>query len=726
MEVWKKVYDRFDIEQIQREETLFGLANGVLQSRAYFAEDFSGPTSRNAYLPPYALVDWSGLSLEIDGESIDLAQAKVEDYEHQLNLKEGNLKRSMLVKLKNKHSLKIECTSFCSWEKPEVIGLRYSIIPINLPSTLQLSLELRAPVQKAWREVSRQNQSNEGFILLQKNQDYVCSGMRYAIFQDAYKLECNPQTDSPSEHIRHQISLTLPKGSQTTIYKFTAHHHSGKYPAERLIQQCQKSLTDVFSKGFTLLLTEQAEVWRNWWDKQAFSIQADSSTELHFCYNLYQLQQLSGKEQVILPGRAFSWEQQQGQDWGQEVFLLPYYLWRGENKLGLQLLEYRYEHLEQAQSFATKLGFARGSALYPAQSWHGRETLTDSRLSEQQIFRNGLIAWAIHYHRQHTDDTSFLSEKGAEILVALARFFADRVNYSPRKQAYVLLATTGPNEYESSVSNNWLTNYLCQWTLKYTVEVLQWLRENEAVRYAGLIGKTDLDFSAETRNWERIAESMYLPQYEDMNLLLQQDGFLDKEQLQELADTELPLWQKWTEDRRLRSPFLQQADVLWAFYLFPDSFESDIIKTNYEFYASKTVHEAPMSYALHSILAAKAGDTGQAIHFLNEAQADLENLVLLQKRGGLHIPSLAGPYLSLVNGLVQAFVKDGSLHIQPQIPETWTAYKIDLHWGQQKVSVELDKKGLKISNPLEEAIQIFLGEESITIEAGSSWEQDKD
>ncbi|MEM6342449.1 MAG: glycosyl hydrolase family 65 protein [Bacteroidota bacterium] len=723
MEAWKKSYKQFDPNRVKVEETLMGLSNGLLQSRAYFAEGYSGDSSKNSYLPPYAMVHWAELGLEIDGEKIDLAKAKVEDYEHQLNMREGNLKRSFTIKLQNKHHLRIECTSFCALEKPEIIGLRYSVIPLNLPARLQLSLDLKAPIKKSWREVSRQNQANEGFLLLQKNQDYVCSGMRYAIFQDAYKLDCNPQTDSPSGHIRHQISLTLPKGSQTTIYKFTSHLHSGQYPPERLLHHCQQSLSDVFSKGFTLLLTEQAEAWRKWWDSQSLSIEASQAVQQYFWYNHFQLKQLAGKESQLLPSRAFNLNQQKGQDWGQEVYLLPYYLWQGENRSAQQILESRYNTLAEAQKLAAELGFERGAALYPAQSWYGRETEENQRLSQQQIFRNGLIAWAIKFFHRHTGDTRFLAEKGAEILIAIARFFADRVNYSPRKQLYVLLATTGPNEYESSVSNNWLTNYLCQWTLTYAVEVLQWLRENEAVQYAGLIGKTDLDFSAETRNWERIAESMYLPQYEEMNLILQQDGFLDKVQLQEIPPNALPLWQNWSEDRRLRSPFLQQADVLWAFYLFPHTFDPDIEKTTFQFFAPKTVHEAPLSRSLHSILLARQGEISQALQQLTDAHEELEDPIILRKRGGLNIPSLAGPFLTLVNGFVQAFVEDGNLHLKPQKPKAWDGFAVKLHWLNNSIRVKLDKQQLQITNRENTEISLVVAEEEVKLGPHQTWQK---
>ena len=63
-----------------------------------------------------------------------------------------------------------------------------------------------------------------------------------------------------------------------------------------------------------------------------------------------------------------------------------------------------------------------------------------------------------------------------EVLIALSRFWAQRSNWSQEKNRYVILGVTGPNEYENNVSNNWYTNTLARWTLKYTSDILDWLR----------------------------------------------------------------------------------------------------------------------------------------------------------------------------------------------------------------------------------------------------------
>ena len=50
-------------------------------------------------------------------------------------------------------------------------------------------------------------------------------------------------------------------------------------------------------------------------------------------------------------------------------------------------------------------------------------------------------------------------EKAFEVLTGIARFWAQRVNWSEAKLQYVMLGVTGPNEYENNVNNNWYTNY---------------------------------------------------------------------------------------------------------------------------------------------------------------------------------------------------------------------------------------------------------------------------
>ena len=46
-----------------------------------------------------------------------------------------------------------------------------------------------------------------------------------------------------------------------------------------------------------------------------------------------------------------------------------------------------------------------------------------------------------------------------------------RVNWSNKKNKFVILGVTGPNEYENNVNNNWYTNYIAKWCLEYTIKI---------------------------------------------------------------------------------------------------------------------------------------------------------------------------------------------------------------------------------------------------------------
>ena len=61
---------------------------------------------------------------------------------------------------------------------------------------------------------------------------------------------------------------------------------------------------------------------------------------------------------------------------------------------------------------------------------------------------------------------------GLEVLIGIARFWHQRATFSTDKNKYVILGVTGPNEYENNVNNNWYTNYIAQWCIKYASECI--------------------------------------------------------------------------------------------------------------------------------------------------------------------------------------------------------------------------------------------------------------
>jgi maltose phosphorylase len=88
----------------------------------------------------------------------------------------------------------------------------------------------------------------------------------------------------------------------------------------------------------------------------------------------------------------------------------------------------------------------------------------------QKKFRNGAIAFAFTI----TIDTGLqlYPWKGFEVLIAIARFWHQRATFSTHK-TNMLFWSTGPNEYENNVNNNFLHQLYCKWCLEYTYDQIQ-------------------------------------------------------------------------------------------------------------------------------------------------------------------------------------------------------------------------------------------------------------
>jgi maltose phosphorylase len=278
-----------------------------------------------------------------------------------------------------------------------------------------------------------------------------------------------------------------------------------------------------------------------------------------------------------------------------------------------------------------------------------------------------------------------------EVLIGIARFWNQRATWSEDKGKYVVLGVTGPNEYENNVNNNWYTNYLGAWTLRFAMQAVEYVKSANPKRYAELVGKTRFEEKAETERWKHIAENMYYPYDPKRKVILQQDGFLDKEliRVKDLRPEDRPLNQKWSWDRILRSCFIKQADVLQGIFLFEDDFDLDTIRRNFDFYEPMTVHESSLSPCVHVILASKLGYKEQAYEFyLRTARLDLDDYNN-DTEEGCHITSMAGTWMSLVKGFGGMRVRDGKLHFNPFIPDQWKSYSFRLEFRDRVIKVKI-------------------------------------
>jgi maltose phosphorylase len=265
---------------------------------------------------------------------------------------------------------------------------------------------------------------------------------------------------------------------------------------------------------------------------------------------------------------------------------------------------------------------------------------------------------------------------------------------------YVILGVTGPNEYENNVNNNWYTNSLAVWTLSYTLENIEKLGKENPGKLKDLLGKTNFNFSEETARWKTISANMHFPKDSIRNVFLQQDGFLDKELMpaSDLPANERPINQHWSWDRILRSCFLKQADVLQGIYLFEDQFDTDTIRRNFDFYEPMTVHESSLSACIYSIMASRIGNIEKAYElYLRTARLDLDDYNR-EVADGLHITSMAGTWLAIVEGFGGMRINDGRVSLKPLIPVNWKSYSFHARFRGVLFEVKVSVDYISVNN----------------------------
>ena len=402
--------------------------------------------------------------------------------------------------------------------------------------------------------------------------------------------------------------------------------------------------------------------------------------------------------------------------WDTEAYCIPFYMATKDQQVARNLLEYRYNHLDKAIENAEKLGFTNGAALYPMVTMNGEECHNEWEITFEEIHRNGAIAYAIFNYHRYTGDYSYTPEKGLEVLIGIARFWHQRATYSTDKNKYVILGVTGPNEYENNVNNNWYTNYIAQWCINYALENISIIKSDYGSDYTRIMNKVRLS-EAEMTQWKEVADNMFFPYSEKHEVYLQQDGFLDKELItvSNLDKSQRPINQKWSWDRILRSPYIKQADTLQGFYFFEDHFSVEELERHFDFYEPYTVHESSLSPCVHSIQAAKLGRMDQAYEFyLRTSRLDLDDYNK-EVEEGLHITSMAGTWMSIVEGFGGMRIKDGTLSFKPQIPKQWEAYSFKVNFRGQIIKVNACKGHTHFELEGEHDLDIIVNDKKVTI-----------
>ena len=724
---WKIIESHWDSNHQIISESVFSLGNGRMGQRANNEEGFSGKHLLGSYIggvyyPDKTKVGWwkngypeyfakvlnsvnfSGLHLLIDGEVLDLNKVNVNSFKRELDMQQGILKREFQVIMKSGINVTVHAERFLSIAQDDLAVMRYQI-EIDKNGIIDIEPFLDFNIKNSdsnwdetfWEPIKQGANEERAFIQnkTKKSDFHVCASM-----------ECRLEgvkgvPDEANNKVKTCYNISAKGHKKYILYKYVS-VVSSQNIKKNIGNYAKKRAEYAANTGYQFLINEHKNKWLEKWKYADIKINGDPKAQQAIRFNIFQLlQTFTGVDPRLNIGpKGFTGEKYGGSTyWDTEAYCLPFYLASADPEISKNLLVYRYNQLDKAIENAEKLGFKNGAALFPMVTMNGEECHNEWEITFEEIHRNAAIVYAIYNYIRHTQDYNYLEEGGLEVIIAVARFWAQRVNWSDEQEKYVILGVTGPNEYENNVNNNYFTNFMASWCLKYGIDSIDTLKNKKSHSCKRIISKTNLK-NKELENWKAIQENIFIPYSESYNIFLQQDGFLDKDitPAAEIPNDQRPINQNWSWDRILRSPYIKQADTLQGMFFFEDQTPMNVLKKNFDFYEPLTVHESSLSPSIHSILASRLDYKEKAYQlYLRTARLDLDDYNN-EVHEGLHITAMGGTWMAIVYGFGGMKINGEMLCFEPKLPDQWEKLSFHIRWRKSILKIIIDANGFSIEN----------------------------
>ncbi|MBL1087334.1 glycoside hydrolase family 65 protein [Streptomyces actinomycinicus] len=512
-----------------------------------------------------------------------------------------------------------------------------------------------------------------------------------------------------------RLRLHLPPGGTVTVDKTVALHTS-RDPA---ISDPLRAAVDRVraAPGFDELLRTHHAAWEQLWRRTALEVpgEAGSILRLHLFHVLQTLSPHTADLDVGVPARGLHGEAYRGHVFWDELFVLPY-LNLHLPEVSRALLRYRHRRLDAACHAAHGMG--RRGALYPWQSGSdGREETQQLHLNPRsgrwlpdhtrlQHHVGSAVAYNVWEYCEATGDTEFRHGEGAEMLLQIARFWADSAVWDDHLGRYRIRGVVGPDEYHDAypgaalpgLDDNAYTNVTAAWVLSRTLELMDSLpepRRRELTEHTGLA-------EDEPARWEEVSRKLHIPFHD--GVISQFDGYGDLAELNWKGYRE-----RYDDIRRLdrileaegdtvnRYKASKQADVLMLGYLFSPyelrrlfeqlghPLDEHTWSATVDHYLHRTSHGSTLSGLVHGWILTRAR-RADAWAFVQEAlRGDIADLQGGTTGEGIHLGAMAGTLDLVQRGLTGLEARGGGLCFDPvPLPEL-SSYGFSLryhgHWG---------------------------------------------
>ncbi|QVJ02269.1 glycoside hydrolase family 65 protein [Nocardiopsis eucommiae] len=657
----------------------------------------------------------------------------------ELDMRRGTLTRTFHTVHAGRRTHVTQCR-LVSMDDPHLATLRTTLTPENWAGTVVVRSALDGTVSNRgvarYRDLNGRHlaplgagSENTGTAWLRCRT--LTSGVeivlasRTLVTRDGRATTC--ATPTSDDWAATDLTLNVRTGEPTTVEKTVALYTS----RDRAVGDCLDAALHALDRAgdFSELARRHEAAWRHLWE--TCSVEVDSERDqrllnLHLFHLLQTLSPHTPDLDVGVPARGLHGEAYRGHVFWDEVFVLPFLNLRFP-QTARGLLRYRWRRLPRARASARAAGL-RG-ALFPWQSASdGREETQELHLnprsghwlpdnSHLQRHVGLAVAYNVWQHYRVTGDVAFLCEFGAELLLEVARAFADMAVFDEELDRFVIRGVMGPDEYHDGypgravpgLDDNAYTNVMTVWVLLRALDILRTLPgpfREELQESLGL----EAD---EIARFESVSRGLHVPFHEGVI-----SQFAHYEDLDELD------WEAYQGVRRLDRALeaegddcnhyraAKQADVLMLFLLLSEEEITDILERlghardpelvprTIDHYLARTAHGSSLSSVAHAWVLSRTDREASWEFFRDALGTDVEGAPDGSTAEGIHMGAMAGTVDILTRCYTGLAVREGVLHLSLRLPADLDRLSFDLRCLRQgRVRVEVFRDRVRVSVP---------------------------
>ncbi len=732
---WRIIEARYSEPYYEQCETVFALSNGYLGVRGGFDE------GRPAHSPgvfvngfheewpilhaeeAYGLArtgqtmvnvpDATILRLYVDDEPLFVATARMATYARTLDMRAGTLTRELVWETMAGKRVVVRSCRIVSLVHRHLMAVIYDVVlpehsaPIAISSLVlnRQDVHLRSEPGRGQASDPRRATALPGRVLnaevVESDANRMLLGYTTTNSRMTLGVGIDHVLEAPPEVELHVtldgdvgegvLTAEARAGVPIRIIKYISYQSSRSAPSAELVARCGRTLDRAVRDGADALLASQRSELDRFWDNSDVIVTAPMwghRIRQAIRWNLFQLCQATWRaEGAGVPAKGLTAQAYEGHYfWDTEVYLLPFLSYT-QPRIARNLLRFRHSMLGRARARARELN--QNGAMFPWRTINGDEASAAYQAGTAQYHINADIAYAVRRYLDTSDDSEFLVEAGAELLVETARMWEDLGFYADDGRFH-LHSVTGPDEYTTVVNDNTYTNLMARLNLNYAAASLRTLAAERPEAHAALVAELSIR-AEEPEDWERAAAAMYVPYDKRRGIHPQDANFLEREvwDLESTPPERFPLLLHYHPLVIYRHQVIKQADVVLAMFLLGNELSEAQKRANFDYYDALTTGDSSLSACIQSIVAAEVGEPQAALDYFRFALLmDLAN-ASGNASDGVHIASTAGVWQALVFGFGGVREYDGALSITPHVPATWELLAFSLRFRGRLLRIQL-------------------------------------